>query len=84
MGRCCDGKNAYKSITKTRYLAGFFIFMAMHFQFRVLLFLRQVFIKKYSHYNIISEFYKAYYKDIIKELREKKGMVIKHYSCLKK
>lgn len=83
MPRCCDGKNAYKPVTKTRYLLGFVLFYIMHIQCRILMSLRHIFIKKYSRYNILSRFFKVYFRDTLTEIKEKKGLVIKNQSCTK-
>lgn len=77
MGRCCDGRNAYTPISRTRYFAGLIIFYIFHFQCKTLLLLRHIFIKKYPHYNALSRFHEEYFKNTLKELLEKKGLKIK-------
>lgn len=76
MGRCCDGKNAYKPISKTRYLLGFLIFGVMHLQARLFMFFRHAFIKRYADYSALSQFHKAYFKDTLKEIKEQKGLTL--------
>lgn len=83
MARCCDGKNAFKPITKTRYLAGFILFYIMHIQCRMFLSLRHAFIKKYPRYETLMQFYRIYFKDTLAEIKEKKGLVIKNSACAK-
>lgn len=78
MARCCEGKNAYKPISKTRYLLGFIIFYAMHIQCVLLIFLRHFFIKRYTHYRILLQFYKTYLDDTVGEIKERKGLVIRN------
>ena len=77
MGRCCDGKDAYKPITKTRYLLGLLIFRLMHLQARLFMFFRHTFIKKYPDYNALSRFHRTYFNDTLKEIKEQKGLILK-------
>jgi len=83
MGRCCDGKNAFKPITKTRYLSGLILFYILHLQCRIFMFIRHTFIKKYSHYKTLGQFYDTYFKDTLSEIKEKKGLVVKNQNCPK-
>lgn len=76
MGRCCDGRNAYTPITYTRYLLGILLFFLFHLQGKILLFLRHIFIKRYDNYQKLSEFHNRYFKDTLKEIKEKKGMKV--------
>jgi hypothetical protein len=84
MARCCDGKNAYQPITKTRYKLGLLIFYLMHIQCRLLMFLRHVFIKKYPDYRMLLQFYHAYFSDTLRQIKEQKGMVIKNQRLCQK
>lgn len=76
MGRCCDGRNAYTPITYIRYLLGILLFFLFHLQGKILLFLKHIFIKRYAHYQKLSEFHNNYFKDTLKEIKEKKGMKV--------
>ena len=78
MGKCCDGKNAYKPITKTRYFLGLLVFRLMHFQAKLFMFLRHNFIKKYPRYNELRQFHRQYFNDTLKEIREQKGLILKN------
>lgn len=76
MGRCCDGRNAYKPITITRYYLGLVIFYLFHLNFKLTIFFRQHFIKKYSDYKTLKGFHNAYFSQMLKEIIERKGMRI--------
>jgi len=74
MGRCCDGRNAYTPISYARYLLGIGLFFLFHLQGKILLFLRHIFIKRYANYQELAQFQNRYFKDTLKEIKEKKGL----------
>jgi hypothetical protein len=76
MEKYCDGKNAYKPITKTRYYMGLAIFCLLHLNFKLTIFLRHRFIKKYPNYKTLKDFHNTYFSQMLKEIIEKKGMRI--------
>lgn len=77
MGRCCDGRNAYKPISALRYWAGIAIFLCMNLNLRLIMFLRHIFFRRYPHYRQLREFHRIYFHDVMKEIRQRKGLVVK-------
>jgi len=76
MDRYCDGKNAYKPITLIRYYLGLAIFYLFHLNFKLIIFLKHHFIKKYPDYKILKEFRNAYFSQMLKEIIQRKGIRI--------
>lgn len=83
MGRCCDGRNAYKPISKIRYLLGIIIFYIFNINLKLTMFLRHVFIRKYPHYKTLAKFHDLFFNATLKEIRQRKGLVIKTKCALK-
>lgn len=77
MGRCCDGRNAYKPISKIRYLLGIAIFYIFNVNLKLTMFLRHAFIKKYPHYKTLVKFHNIYFNTTLEEIKQRKGLVIK-------
>jgi len=84
MGRCCDGKNAYKPISKIRYLACFLIFYFLHLNLKIILYIRHTFLKKYTNYNELVKFHRAYFRATMKEILNQKGLVVKSRCNIRK
>ncbi len=76
MGRCCDGKDACKPITKARYWLGIVLFWLMHLEARIFMSFRHIFLRKYGDYQKISRFHSAYFNDTLREINEKKGLTV--------
>ena len=74
MSRCCDGKNAYKPISKLRYYTGLAIFILFHLNFKLTLFLRNHLVKRYPHYKTLKIFHQAYFAQTLKEIKLRQGM----------
>ncbi len=74
MGKCCDGKNAYKPISKLRYWAGMLFFCVLHLHFRCKMFLRHLLVKKYTHYPELSRFHARYFKETLQSVLKKEGL----------
>jgi len=77
MGRCCDGRNAYKPISSLRYRLGIILFLCMNINLKVTMFLRHLFLKKYPYYRTLTQFHRLYFKDAMKEIKQRKGLVVK-------
>ena len=76
MGAITNGKNAYKPISHFRYFCGIFIISLFHIKCRIMLFLRHVFIKKYQNYKQLTQFHKLYFNDIMKDIKNQKGITL--------
>jgi len=76
MGRCCDGRNAYQPISEIRYYAGFILFVLLHLNFKLTLFLRNYLIKRYPYYKILKNFHNAYFLQTLKEIKKRQGMCV--------
>ncbi|MDD5560772.1 MAG: hypothetical protein PHT50_01370 [Candidatus Omnitrophica bacterium] len=74
MDRGCNGKNAYKPISKTRYYLGLTIFYLLHLNLKLTMFLRHYFIKKYPEYKILKDFHDAYFSQMLQEIRKGEGI----------
>lgn len=61
MGRCCDGKNAYKPITFSRYLAGVAIFFTFHVYFIILFLITRMSRKNDPNLLTIWALYRSYF-----------------------
>lgn len=77
MGRCCDGRNAYKPISKIRYFLGIVIFYIFNINLKLTMFLRHIFIRKYHHYKTLTKFHDLFFNATLKEIKQRKGLVIK-------
>ncbi len=76
MDKCCDGKNAYKPISEIRYYAGLFLFILLHLNFKLTLFLRNYLIKKYPDYKTLKNFHNAYFLQTLQEIKNRQGMCV--------
>jgi hypothetical protein len=82
MGRCCNGRNAYKPISKTRYYAGLTLFILFHLNFKITLWLRNYLIKNYPYYKTLKSFHQAYFLQTLKEIKDRQGMCVENKRTL--